>query len=381
MVFKKGGIMLKKCIITIVLIVLICNFLISNENNIIENPENPQAKNAGRQAKITEIFRIIDDGGEFYFKSPSRLGVAPDDSIFVTDDKQFLKFDKQGKFVANLQKTGEGPGEYNYLMSYQILGDRLIINTFQPHKLLICDLSGKLIKETRLNANFGFKRVVGIFSDKYYYFYGKLDINEIKSGLQVLNLGLNVSTFDGKVTDLKLTLPQRQFSKKSVSKTGAVRVSIVSLDNFSYALENEHSIFISHSADYMIKHVDLATGKVIKQFNRKYKSVPYVESKPKENSRTSKGFKKEFFSDVSKMALFRDKIWVFTSTLDEKKGVLVDVFSKEGKYVDNFYIPLPQVNRPDDLERRSFFIKEDFLYIVEPDEEEIPTIVKYKIEF
>ena len=372
--------MVKKILTPIIFVLLSTVLLLPAEAGGIENPETPPAKNAGRLAKITEILRITDEGGQFYFKTPSRLLVAPDGCVFVSDEKQFLKFDKQGKFIANLQRPGEGPGEYVYINNFQVIGDRLIVNAFQPHKMVICDLSGKLIKETRLNSQPGLKRVVGIFADKYYYFQGALVFNEIKGGMQVLNMNLYVSTFDDKVTDLKLKLPQRQFSEKIVSKDGNVMVRIMIMDNFSSALENEHSLYASNTAEYMIKLIDLATGKITGQFTRKYKSVPYVEPEPEDNSRTLKGFTKEFFSDITGIALYKDKIWVFTSTVDKKKGVLVDLFGKDGKYLDNVYLPLPQLERPDTLERRSFTIVDDFLYIMEPDEEETPTIVKYKIE-
>jgi len=91
----------------------------------IENPGTPPAKNAGRQIKITEVLRITDEDGNFYFKSPGSLQIAPDGSIFVVDDKQFLKFNKEGKFIANLQKTGEGPGEYTHLLGFQAIDNRL----------------------------------------------------------------------------------------------------------------------------------------------------------------------------------------------------------------------------------------------------------------
>jgi hypothetical protein len=66
--------------------------------------------------------------------------------------------------------------------------------------------------------------------------------------------------------------------------------------------------------------------------------------------------------------------------LDKQKGILVDLFSGEGKYLDNFYLPLPGIKRPDSLESTSYTIVGDYLYIVEPDEEDTPTIVKYRIE-
>jgi hypothetical protein len=130
MVIKRFGLL--------VLMVLIASVIVVGQ--VIENPGKPLAKNAGRQVKITEVLRIVDQGGDFYFKSPHYLKAAPDGSIFVVDDKQFLKFNKDGKFLANLQKLGEGPGEYSDVYAFQINDNRLMINTAMPHKILICDL-------------------------------------------------------------------------------------------------------------------------------------------------------------------------------------------------------------------------------------------------
>ncbi len=347
---------------------------------VIENPGTPPAKKAGRQIKITEVLRIADEGGDFYFKSPYRLKIAPDGSIFVVDDKQFLKFNKEGKFIANLQKTGEGPGEYTHLRGFQVMDNRLIINTSQPPKLLVCDLSGHLIKEYRLNEKMGSQRVLGIFDDKYYYIHAAVDFDKTKSGIQTFHQSLYASTFDDQNTDLKLDLPLRRVVEKIATKEGGIVIRMQDLDNLCFVLENEHSLYISHTSAYLIKQVDLANGKIIRQFTRKYAPVPFVPEKPDKNSYSIEGFKKEYFSDVSGLSLYNGKVWVFTSTLDKQKGVLVDLFSLEGQYLDYFYLPLPGLERPDTLEQRSYTIDGQYLYIVEPDAEETPTIVKYKLE-
>jgi hypothetical protein len=349
------------------------------EEQVMENPENPPAKNAGRKVKITEVMRITDESGDFYFKGPGYIKVAPDGSIFVVDDKQFLKFDKEGKFVANLQEVGEGPGEYTYIIGYHPTADHLWILTHLPPKLLKCDLSGGLIKETRLKVGRGFRRVLGFFNDKFYYVITVVDFRKTKSGIRVFNQNLYVSTLDDQITDLKLNFPFRRFVVKRIYK-GSRMMMMRSLDYFCYALENEHSLFLSHTARYLVKQVDLAKGKVIAQFKRTYKPLPYIpeESDNQENGITD--FKKKYFSDITGLSLYKNRLWVFTSTLDEKKGILVDVFSFAGKYLDNFYLPLPGLERPDSMERKPFTIVGDYLYIVEKDEEEVPTIVKYKID-
>jgi|GEM_PF-5516105 hypothetical protein len=50
--------------------------LILFSQQIIENPDKPLARNAGRILKLQEVWRITDEGGRFYFKAPSNLEVA-----------------------------------------------------------------------------------------------------------------------------------------------------------------------------------------------------------------------------------------------------------------------------------------------------------------
>jgi hypothetical protein len=349
------------------------------QSQVKENPGNPLAANAGRQVTITEVMRITEEGGNFNFKSPTRVKVAPDGSIFVMDDKQFLKFDKEGKFVANLQKVGEGPGEYSFMLDYQINNDHLLIFTYMPPKLLKFNLSGGLIKETRLKGGAGFRRPLGFFSGKFYYLLTVVDFNKTKSGIRVFNQNLYVSSLKDEITDLKLNFPIRRFTVKKTHK-GGVNIMMRNLDHFCFITENEHSLFVSHTARYLVKQVDLVKGKVINQFSRKYKPVPYIREKIDNTSDVFKEFKREFFSDVTGLSLYKGKLWVFTSTLDEEKGILVDIFSFDGKYLDNFYLPLPGLDRPDSMERTPFTIAGNYLYILEKDEEEVPTIVKYKLE-
>jgi len=53
---------------------------------IIENPEKPLNKNAGRVIQLKELMRITDEEGKFYFSSPWDIKVAKDGSIFMSTE-------------------------------------------------------------------------------------------------------------------------------------------------------------------------------------------------------------------------------------------------------------------------------------------------------
>ena len=83
---------------------------------IIENPAKPIAKNAGRIVTLEEELRIEDTGAGYFFKNPGPIRVSPRGDIFFKDGpEQALHFDPEGRFVRNLFKKGQGPGELSTL--------------------------------------------------------------------------------------------------------------------------------------------------------------------------------------------------------------------------------------------------------------------------
>ncbi len=85
--------------------------VIAGRAQVIENPEKPKAPDAGRVIVPKAVMTITDESGEFFFKYPYGLKFGPDGSIGVKDNEQVLRFDKDGKFLGNYFKKGQGPGE------------------------------------------------------------------------------------------------------------------------------------------------------------------------------------------------------------------------------------------------------------------------------
>jgi hypothetical protein len=133
------------------------------------------------------------------------------------------------------------------------------------------------------------------------------------------------------------------------------------------------NLFVCHTSEYNIALADLGKNQVIKQFNRKYRRIKYAmtESQKKFYQRIKiKPPERKQKNDITGLFLNKDNLWVKTSTKNEKKGVLIDVFNKEGKYIDNFYL---------NLKGELMAVLGDFIFMNEKDEEENIQIVKYKI--
>jgi len=137
-----------KNIVSIFLFLFIFTSIILTQE-IIENPEKPLSKNAGRVLKLKEVMSIVDEPGKFYFRSPRDIKTAKDGSIFVSDRRgyNFLKFSPDGKFLRNLYKKGEGPGEIQDYFEYALSQNEIYIYDFVKRKVIRMEQDGSLINE------------------------------------------------------------------------------------------------------------------------------------------------------------------------------------------------------------------------------------------
>jgi hypothetical protein len=93
---------------------------IAQDHRVIENPSTPLAKNAGRILQLKEIWRINDGSGDFYFKHPSGLEIAPNGCLFLKDEKQILRFGPDGKFQKNLYTLEKDSAANYFIVKYRL---------------------------------------------------------------------------------------------------------------------------------------------------------------------------------------------------------------------------------------------------------------------
>lgn len=84
---------------------------------------------------------------------------------------------------------------------------------------------------------------------------------------------------------------------------------------------------------------------------------------------------------MHRLAAHKNNLWVLTSTFDEEKGILVDVFDEEGKFQDNFYLPLLKSKTGDSYHQMYFPVvtQGDYIYAIEHDEDWAFSVTKYEI--
>lgn len=356
---------MKKLFITLFLVIPFFSQLEAQE--IIENPDKSLSKKAGRVLKLKEELRIIDEGGEFFFRYPINVKVAPDGSIFMSDREMLLRFDENGKFIHNFFKKGQGPGEINNLRDYVFKDGKLIIITSNPVKIMTFFLNGELLDDVTLHESF-WSLLFQFLNDQRYFFF-KNDRPDTGDNPGAFDAPYVLISMDKNGQNIKehFSLPYRFFM------TGGASWGLGRLTSIPY---KNKFLFIANTEDYLVKLYDIESHKILRSFKRKYKRV-----KPPKDYRWGGLYSRDgkrlgppppkYFDDINALYIVNDKLWVRTSTRDEEKGYLIDVFEFDGRFVDSFYLKT-------DI-RGIISTHGDSIFIRESDENEIVTVVKYSI--
>jgi hypothetical protein len=330
---------------------------------IIENPEKPLAKNAGRILRLQEIWRITDEGGQFYFKYPGEMRLSSDGHIFIADENELLKFSPEGKFIKNLFKKGQGPGEIESDFAYFIHDDAITIYDFMTIKIIQTDLNGELIKQTKINTG-PYNGFYGVCKNWLVFLKDIFPLpSERKSKLQDMPCAIRLISLDGKIEKDCYVFQRQMFFRPNGITSWTRWASILS--------EDGNRLYVSHTRDYLIEALDLNKGQVVHRFKRKYPSVKYKKRGWEENFYKKFDVPKiKYEIDVVGLFINKNSLWVKTSTSDKAKGDMFDVFDSEGQFIDNFYLGAG---------RTLLDPFGDTFFVLEKDQAENYRVVKYKI--
>lgn len=341
---------------------------------VIDNPEKPPGPQAGRVIRLKEVARVSEEPGKFFFEQPWDLFAGKDGSIYVQEPKKLYKFDADCKFIKNLLKSGEGPGELNGNLTDVLVRDtEILLYSSNAYKLLRLNLDGKLLGETRFVA--GFSRLLGYHGGRYAVMrYERKDVPRI-NGIVEQDYRLAFIPEAGDVVQTLHVLPltNAQFVRTIGGRSSGGTSSI---SRFMPLPVDERFVFLFHSPEYMIRVIDLEKGAVALSFRRRYRRVEYEPAVPK--NMPDFPFPK-YHNDLCRLLWHNGRLWAVTSTFDKNKGLLVDVFSRAGRYLDNFYLPLLNIRRNNPQYWVPMAVWGDLLYVLEADEDDIISLVKYEI--
>jgi hypothetical protein len=336
---------------------------------IVENPDKPLAKNAGRVLKLQEIWRVTDESGQFFFKGIYSLKIADDGTMFIFDQDQLLKFSADGKFINNLLKKGQGPGEisraqYSYDIKFSVGKNDLYIYDNNARKIVHTDWNGAFIEEFRPGR-------------RYTDFLGRMDDRLVfieqeplgpgsaqTTGFRDLKFFLFLTALDGTSEKEILALPNQLYQQPGMFMSWAPFETVLDSKN--------HRLYSVHTAEYKIDQVNLKEGRIVRSFNRKYPRVDYVVKEyEKEFNKKHDAPVKKYEYDISLLYLNNSgDIWAKTSTKNDKKWPLIDVFNPEGKFTDSFFVPTTGAIAA---------VRDDCIFCSEQDADGNLRLVKYKI--
>lgn len=335
---------------------------IAQDQKVSENPSVPSAKNAGRVLQLKEIWRITDDGGQFYFKHPYGLEIAPDGRIFLKDEAQLLRFGPDGKFKKNLYKEGQGPGEISKNFSYCLDGDLLLIRDWGNRRFFRMNAEG--VYQNSLDREIGQSSPLGARPDGYIVMESDWPLEKERTGkLLPLLEHISLVSRDGKAKRRIHTFQCRWFMTQSVCSQWDADLT---------ALGDDGRFLVGcHASKYLIEILDIDAGQIIRSFSRKYSSIKHEVTIPEKGLAARSGIPpSEYEWDVQDLFADGKAIWVKTSTSDPAKGDLYDVFDYDGRYVDSFYLGPG---------RSLMKIRGNDLYSLEKDAKDNFFIVKYRL--
>ncbi|MCJ7579325.1 MAG: 6-bladed beta-propeller [Candidatus Aminicenantes bacterium] len=347
---------MKQRLVFFIIIILISSFLFSQE--ITENPEVPLAPNAGRILNVQEVLRIQDQGDQFFFTQPINVQVADNSSLFISDVKGLLKFTSDGKFLTNLFKDGQGPGEIQGSFEIIIKNNDIFIYDNTALKIIKIDQNGSLINEYRLNERYN--KFLGILNEEF--IFAKLNLYQPgKSGKFSIPIHLFLVSQSG-----NSKLKSSDLSSEVFSKEGNLGV----LSPFYYAFDQKNNtIFVCDTSEYLIQILELISGEIIKKFKRKYVRVKR-KTGPMLPAASMKTSDNPYENDIKGLFGLNGNLLVRTSTKDESKGELFDLFNYKGQYLDSFYLNIGGI---------LIGTYDNYLFAKEVNEEEEISIVKYRI--
>lgn len=372
----------RKDLASLGLFIFLLSIPIATIGQIIENPSKPKAVNSGSAVAPEEVLTITDEGtSDFYFKWPYSLRTGPDGSLVFRDREQILHFDGGGKFLANLFKKGQGPGEMQYPGDCLFVGDRVVVYSGNENKLVFFDRNGKFEKELSVpsqdNSLILLHHQPGVFYFKATEFPRTSgDPKIVETPQTIVALGES----DGALRTLS-SFAAKVYVVTSGGGGGAITIASLITTSFK-----NNFLVLTHTEEYLIKLYDLAANRVVREFRRAYdrvKSEPLTDEQKKGYININGKFyfppEQKYQNDIKNVLTRDDLIWVVTSTKDKAKGVLLDIFDENGIYRDRFWLKLPEPALASILTPGRCALDGDFLWVVEQTEDETFLVKKFRV--
>jgi len=346
----------------------------------VDNPGRARAKNAGRFVQLEEVLRIRDDGEAALFKSPRFFKLGPDGSLHFVDfaeGDRIYRYGADGKLVRKLLKTGQGPGECQYVADFIVTGDRVRVLAWSPPKIMDFSLeNGRYLREARVQEDSHGLWFLGTAGGKI---YGIRD--EVFRSAAFENAGVfSIPNVVYEISpDFRTWRKIYEFPVRMLTKTRRA----FRLDPIDAAIHGT-TLYINHTAEYRVTELDLSSGVAKRVISRAYDRVRGKPAKPEEADPELKGVElpdDPYVWDIARIHATAGKLWVFTSAMKpDGDDNQVDVFDTDGRYADSIMLRYPAGNRNHRrMSRWTLMTDDGFFVIPEQEEDGLVSIGKYRI--
>ncbi|MCG2816123.1 MAG: 6-bladed beta-propeller [Candidatus Aminicenantes bacterium] len=296
----------------------------------MKNGRVPLNPDGGRVLNIEEVLRIPGEGDGYFFSSAARFDIDGKGNIYIGDfymtgrPIHFLKFAADGAFIKDLYKQGEGPGEISSFFEFALGEDIIFVYDGNRQKLMKWTLEGELIKEDKLESG-RLSEVLGLYNGQLVVVRDEYPVERNKNKLY--DIGHPVILLE---TEGLTSKTVHQWSHKIfliATKFGGGMM--VWAPKILTMMGNK--IAACTTCEYLVEVYDLEKEKIIVRFNRRYPRLKYkMPDRMKEFIKKYNAPKRKYENDIKNLHLNDDFIWVETSTIDEEKGKLFDLFDFEG---------------------------------------------------
>ena len=331
---------------------------------IVKNPKEPMYEE--------QVFSLIEDmtigdnevRSDYAFEVITTIRADDNGNIYVLDGKaeQVKVFDKNGKYLRDIGRQGQGPGEYSLPSGMHIMSENELMVSSITRRLSFFSLNGKFLRQISDSPDpFPFPDSKGHFIVKTATMAaGENRITELKK----LNSDLELLFTIGKL-EVESTIGLKKLNPFST----LLFFTVLPDDCVVWGTNNEYRLTIVNTMGKTIKEIvkEFAPVRVTEEYKREYleRTDPLIRSRG-----ISYEFPESFpvFRAISSDDEGRIYVWTFEKD-DENKGYY-DVFDPEGIYVARIA-----------LESNPVYWKKGKLYSVHEDEEGFQLVKRYKVSW
>jgi hypothetical protein len=332
---------------------------------IIRNPQDPAYK--GNSFSLVEELAIgyMERKEERIFTNINDVAVDADENIYLLDIRQgqISVFNKNGEYLRNIGKKGQGPGEFQFPLQILVSPNReFVICDLMLRRLLFFSLDGTFERSV---PTWQQGRLTKLLIDSEGNIIGETMLSGEKRGFSLIK-------FNSFFKEL-FTIAVKEREKIPLIEDLAPRIIWIVSEN--------GEIIWGDSEKYEISVLS-RDGKLLKKIIREIRPKKVPEEEYREQIKSKFGEKPippEFEQQLPKYyPAFRslemdDQGRLFVSTYEKTKdgkNCYIDVFSPESKYIAK--IPLQAQPR---------ILKKGKLYTVEEDEKGYPVLKRYGIKW